>query len=144
VSAAAGQALLRRALSGGGMVIQVQSPSAAFTTYRATIPPGAKSGDTIIVNAGGQNMSIVVPPGAAPGTEISFQAPLQAQVVQVQATPAPAPAYNAPPAAYSAPPPAAYSAPPPAAVPAAAAPPPPAIGTQNSNRQLEKKSSMNW
>lgn len=82
---AAGTQLLRRALSGGGLVL-VESPSAQVT-YRAVVPQDCYPGQTFQVSAGGQMMAVTVPPGVVAGTEITFQAPNVPQVVQTVAAP---------------------------------------------------------
>ena len=139
VSAAASQQLLRRALSGGATIIQVQPPIVQSMLYKAVVPQDKKPGDQFMVTAGGQTFMVIVPPGALPGTEIQFQGPaLPSQAVQnlpvAQATAVPPRSYNVPAALTES-----------STTGSTHIPPPPAIKALDEPPvALEKKSSMTW
>jgi len=154
---ASGRNIVKTALSGGTLVVDIQ-PRSDKQQFRIKVPPGLKEGDLIPVSANGKVLQIAVPAGVKPGEEIQFeipkaQEPKRAEVVEYPPPPVTdldsileAPTTGTPVTvdnhfnsnqkntASSVPPPAIGSnVTPPAAIRGSSQAPPPAIGTANAN-----------
>ncbi|GBG29172.1 Hypothetical Protein FCC1311_053942 [Hondaea fermentalgiana] len=79
--AASGSELLKRALA--------PVAESDVEIFKIVVPQGKQPGDTLVVQAGGRNLQVMVPPGSAAGSEIQFEVPKpKAIVIEAQQAPA--------------------------------------------------------